>query len=171
MIQGLGPEGAPYPIEKLDAHQRDIRHVALSVFLFDGQKLLLQQRAIGKYHSGGLWANSCCSHPRWQEDVGNAARRRLGEELGISTPLTHMGELDYHADVGGGLSENEHVHVFHGRYQGPLRPNPEEVMATRWITVPDLQREIEAAPEKFTAWLRIYCRQHSGLTLEIGKLF
>lgn len=157
-IPAIDPEGRLFPMEKLEAHVRGQRHVAISAFVFDGPRLLIQRRAAGKYHCGGLWANTVCSHPHWGESPADAAARRLEEELGLRLPLRFAGEYDYRAAVGGGLVEDEHVHMFHGAAPGgaPLDPDPEEVQETRWVTRDDVAAEIEAAPERFTPWFRLY---------------
>lgn len=158
-IPGLAADGSTYPIEKLAAHREGARHLAISVFLFSGEHLLVQQRADGKYHSGGLWANTCCSHPHWGESMVDCAHRRLYEELGIAARMKRTTILDYDADVGGGLREVEQVHLFHGevdRENLVLKPNPEEVAATDWLTLAELRRRMQANPERFSAWFKLY---------------
>jgi len=140
--------------EKLDAHVRGLLHRAVSVLLFDARgRTLLQRRAAGKYHSAGLWANACCSHPRPGEDAPVAARRRLVEELGIDVPLVHALTFTYRAPVGGGLIEHELDHVFTGRFQGEPRPAPDEVEAWEWRDAARLPGEVSAEPERYAAWL------------------
>ncbi|AXI48685.1 isopentenyl-diphosphate delta-isomerase [Sulfitobacter sp. SK012] len=159
-------DGILQPVEKLAAHKRGLRHMAVSVFLMEGDRILLQQRALGKYHTPGLWANTCCTHPDWHEDPSVCATRRLGEELGIKgLQPTHVGQVEYRADVGGGLIEHEVVEVFVAQVDGalPLSPNPDEVMNTRWVSHNDLMAEIQATPEDFTPWLRIYLGQHGAM--------
>ncbi|QUJ78412.1 isopentenyl-diphosphate Delta-isomerase [Sulfitobacter albidus] len=159
-------DGTLQPVEKLDAHLRGLRHKAVSVFVMAGDDMLIQRRALGKYHTPGLWANTCCTHPEWDEDDLTCAHRRLREELGITdvTPR-HRGQVEYRADVGGGLIEHELVEVFvvEATRDLPLDPNPEEVMDTRWINRADLMMDLTATPEIFTPWLRIYMQQHAGL--------
>ncbi|SEA34117.1 isopentenyl-diphosphate Delta-isomerase [Rubrimonas cliftonensis] len=157
-IPAIAGDGSLYPVEKLAAHQLGLRHVAISAFVFDGPRLLIQRRALGKYHCGGLWANTVCSHPHWGESPAAAAARRLEEELGLRVGLSPAGEFDYRADVGAGLIEDEHVHMFLGRAgaDAALYPDPEEVAETRWVTREAMQAEIAAAPERFTPWFRIY---------------
>ncbi len=141
---------------KLEAHRRGALHRALSVFGFDAQgRLLLQQRAPGKYHSGGLWTNTCCSHPRPGEDTAAAAGRRLREEMGMNFPVTPAFTFLYRADFPNGLIEHELDHVFFGVCTGVPQPDPTEVSAWRYITLPDLAAEAAAHPERFTAWLAI----------------
>ncbi len=146
-------------VEKLEVHQRGLRHKAVSVFVMRGREVLLQRRAMGKYHTPGLWANTCCTHPRWGETDLACAARRLHEELGISDlALQRSGGIEYRADVGGGLTEHEVVEVFSAQAPAHLvpQPDPDEVMQTRWITLEALEAEVQASPEKFTPWLRIY---------------
>jgi isopentenyl-diphosphate delta-isomerase len=146
-------------VEKLEVHQRGLRHKAVSVFVMRGREVLLQRRALGKYHTPGLWANTCCTHPRWGETDLACAARRLHEELGISgLALQRSGGIEYRADVGGGLTEHEVVEVFSAQAPAHLvpQPDPDEVMQTRWITLEALEDEVQASPEKFTPWLRIY---------------
>ena len=140
----------------------------MSVFVFAGERLLIQQRADVKYHSGGLWANSCCTHPDWGESVAACAARRLPEELGFSTPLSLCAVVDYHADVGKGLIENERVHVFRGDVAAPFPVTgfaPAEVQAARWVTGDELRAEVARRPDLFTPWLRIYLDRWDELAL------
>lgn len=151
--------GSLTQVEKLEVHQRGLRHKAVSVFVMRGREVLLQRRAMGKYHTPGLWANTCCTHPRWGETDLACAARRLHEELGISgLALQRSGGIEYRADVGGGLTEHEVVEVFSAQASAHLvpQPDPDEVMQTRWITIEALAAEVQATPEKFTPWLRIY---------------
>lgn len=159
MIPGIDDAGALYPIEKLRAHQIGAFHVAISVFLFAGDELLLQQRAAGKYHSGLKWANTCCTHPHWGESVADCAVRRLDDELGFSVDVTAKGVVDYRADVGNDLIEHERAHIFVGHVDKDalvIVPNPDEVAAVRWAPIAGLRAEVAARPDDFSAWLRIY---------------
>ena len=155
--------GTLRPVDKLEVHKRGLRHKAISVFVTEGDRVLIQRRALGKYHTPGLWANTCCTHPHWGEDDLPCARRRLGEELGIAgLDLRHAGTIEYRADVGGGLTEHEVVEVFTARAMSDLtiQPNPDEVCDTDWIALPALRCLTETRPERFTPWLRIYMAQH-----------
>jgi isopentenyl-diphosphate Delta-isomerase len=155
-------DGVLTPLGKLDVHLRGLRHPAISVFLMasDGSgRTLIQRRALGKYHTPGLWANACCTHPHWGEDAQSAAVRRIGEELGLwDMALTRAGGQEYRADVGNGLTEHEVVDIFVGQLDaGAAVPfNPAEVMDVAWVTLPDLAAQIAAAPLRFSPWLRIY---------------
>ena len=166
MIPGIAEDGSLFPIEKMQAHREAVHHLAVSVFLFDGDDLLLQQRASNKYHCGGMWANTCCTHPHWNESALDCANRRLGEELGISAPITEGRIVEYEADVGNGLTERERVTMFTGRVSKAdlvIACNPDEVAETRWITAEALHEEIAATPERFTPWLRIYLSRFPDL--------
>ena len=159
-------DGTLVPVEKLSAHRRGLRHLAVSVFVVQRGAILLQRRALGKYHTPGLWANTCCTHPGWDEPAEDCALRRLDEELGIrGLALDHRGEVEYRADVGDGLIEHEVVQVFSAEAPEDLRivPNPEEVMATDWMTRAQLRAAIALSPERFTPWLRIYLNRHSEM--------
>jgi len=152
-------------VEKLEAHQRGLRHKAVSVFVMHGDEVLIQRRALGKYHTPGLWANTCCTHPNWGEDPMACAIRRLDEELGITgLTLDHRNRVEYRADVGGGLVEHELVDIFMASVPEriALAPNPDEVMDTDWVTRADLEARIRATPDVFTPWLRIYLDKHAG---------
>ena len=155
--------GTLTPVEKLEAHLKGLRHKAVSVFVLDGDAVLMQQRAMGKYHTPGLWANTCCTHPEWDEPPEVCAVRRLREELGV-TGLTpqHRHHLEYRADVGGGLIEHEVVDVFVAQANAGLSIalNPDEVMAVEWMPFDALRRAVTETPERFTPWLRIYLREH-----------
>ena len=155
--------GELVPVGKLEAHRRGLRHPAISVILMDGERTLLQRRAAGKYHTPGLWANACCTHPLWGEPPRDCALRRLREEIGVTgLDLVPLGRIEYRADVGGGLIEHELVDLFGARADSAaLRtaPNPEEVSELRWIALDALAEEIAETPERFTPWLRIYMRE------------
>ena len=167
-IPGLAADGSCFPIGKMEAHRRGVRHLAVSVFLFSGDALLIQRRADGKYHSPGIWANTCCSHPNWGETPDAAAHRRLREELGVSVPLEKTAVIDYAADVGGGLRECEQVHVYRGecdRRSLVLDADPREVAETRWAAPAALRLAVRAQPEDFAAWFRIYLARWRELRL------
>ena len=154
--------------EKLAAHQNNLLHRAFSVFLFrhhPGPELLLQQRAFHKYHSRGLWTNTCCSHPRLDESILAAGKRRLHEELGIHATLSDSGWFHYQAQLDSGLSENEIDHVLTGLVAPDTQviPNVNEVHSYRWVGLDALDRELDTHPEQFTFWFAaalMIARQH-----------
>lgn len=156
-------DGRLVPVEKLEVHRRGLRHKAVSVFVLEGSRVLIQKRAAGKYHTPGLWANSCCTHPRWEEAALACAGRRLEEELGITgLSLAQVGQVEYRADVGRGMVEHELVDIFRAA-AGPglvVRPEPQEVEAVRWVELSDLTEEMRREPERFTPWLQIYLAEH-----------
>lgn len=155
--------GTLTPVEKLEVHQRGLRHKAVSVFVMDGDKVLIQRRALFKYHTPGMWANTCCTHPGWDETPGDCAVRRLDEELGITGVYpAHRDRVEYRADVGNGLVEHEVVDIFLADAAPGLRvtPNPDEVAEVRWINLYDLAAEVARRPAIYTPWLRIYLAEH-----------
>lgn len=143
--------------EKMQAHREGLCHRAFSVFVYRYHtefEVLLQKRAKEKYHSGGLWTNTCCSHPRPDEETKGAAERRLFEEMGLKIPLHAIGQFHYIAHFDNQLMENEVDHVFVGEWvEQPLQPNPLEVEDFRWMTIPDLKKAIADQPTHFTPWL------------------
>jgi isopentenyl-diphosphate delta-isomerase len=154
---------------KLPPHQNGGRlHRAFSVFLFNSRgQMLLQRRSANKYHFASLWTNACCSHPRRDQPVLEAAAGRLRFEMGIDVPLTHLLTFVYRAhDPVSGLTEHEVDHVFTGRFDGEPHPNPDEVMDWKWISPSDLEAEIDAHPERYTPWFRIVLQRviHSKST-------
>lgn len=158
-------DGVLTPVEKLEVHQRGLRHMAVSVFVMNGPETLIQRRALGKYHTPGLWANTCCTHPRWGEAPADCAARRLREELGITgLDLRRAGGIEYRADVGRHLIEHEVVDLFvaHAADTLVLRPDPDEVMDTAWLPLAELAQQIHAQPARFTPWLRIYLAESWG---------
>jgi isopentenyl-diphosphate delta-isomerase len=157
------------PVDKLEVHVKGIKHKAVSVFVMDGKDVLIQQRAMSKYHTPGLWANTCCTHPHWNEDPSTCAVRRLNDELGIKNvyPI-YREQLEYRADVGGGMIEHEVVDLFVAPASArtlQLDLNPDEVMDTRWINIYDLATEVARHPEQYTAWLQIYLADHLDLVI------
>jgi isopentenyl-diphosphate delta-isomerase len=147
--------------EKVDVHRRGLRHRAISALVRNaGGDLLLQRRNLSKYHSGGLWANACCSHPRPGESPLDAARRRLMEEMGVDCPLEPLFTTHYRAAVSNGFIEDEIVHAFGGTYDGPVSPDPAEVSEWRWIALADLMVDQSAHPDVYTVWFRHYLRAH-----------
>lgn len=156
-------DGTLKPVEKLQVHRLGLRHKAVSVFIFHQGQLLIQQRAMCKYHSPGLWANTCCTHPEWDEDDLACAYRRVDDELGITgVNLVPAGELEYRADVGNDLVEHEVVQTFISISDEPpvIQPNPDEVMDHKWVDPINLARLIDVSPDSYTEWLKIYFRDH-----------
>ena len=147
--------------EKWAVHREARLHRAFSIFLVDkAGRLLLQKRSRAKYHSGGLWANSCCGHPRPGERTLAAARRRLGEELGARARLRFGFRARYCTALPNGLTENEIVHVYFGVAPQTLALNPAEVAAVGWMTLPDLKADIARRPARYAYWLRYYLKNH-----------
>lgn len=148
--------------EKLQAHSNGGRlHRAVSVLIFNSRgEMLLQRRADGKYHSAGLWSNTCCTHPAPGEPPEAAARRRLREEMGFDAPLKESFQFIYRADVGGGLTEWEYDHVFTGIYEGRVNPDPAEVSDYRWVGLEELREDARRNPEKYTKWFIILLEEH-----------
>jgi len=143
--------------EKIQAHKQGLLHRAFSIFVFspDMKKLLIQRRNPHKYHSGGLWANTTCSHPRPGEELETAAHRRLQEEMGFDTALTHIGSFIYKANFDNGLTEYELDHLFTGTYDGPVHPDPSEVSDYRWEDIDFLAKDLKDNPQKYAYWFRI----------------
>ena len=155
-------------LDKLSTHRQGLLHRALSVIVADREgRLMLQKRAAGKYHSGGLWTNTCCSHPRPGEPVDLAAHRRLEEEMGFGCSLRPLFTVHYRADVSNGLIENELVHVFGGRFEGTPQPNPDEVEDWRWSTIGDLRIEMARRPQTFSIWFRKYVKEFGDAIADI----
>lgn len=143
-------------MEKMEAHEKGLLHRAFSVFIFDRSgKLLLQQRAVEKYHSGGLWSNSCCSHPRKGESVKAAAERRLQEEMGFHVDVEEKFSFIYKSKLDKGLYEHELDHVFFATYEGNITPNPAEVMDYKYVELDWLDRDMRLNPENYTEWFKI----------------
>lgn len=169
MIPAIHNDGSLYAIEKMEAHTRAVFHLAVSVFVFSEGELLIQRRSMEKYHCGGQWANTCCTHPHWGgETQGEAATRRLHEELGFSVPLVEKRVVEYSADVGNGLHEHELVTMFVAdvdRDAINIAPNPDEVCETRWIAPEALRADIAAHPDVYTPWFKIYVERFPDLVI------
>jgi isopentenyl-diphosphate delta-isomerase len=142
-------------MEKMEAHQKGLLHRAFSVFLFNEKgEWLLQKRANTKYHSSGLWTNSCCGHPRPGEDIVSAAQRRLNEELGIQATLQVQFEFQYQTNFDNLLTENEWDYVLLGKTEASPLSNPDEVDDWKWISPEAVQEQIQLNPEQFTYWFK-----------------
>ncbi len=143
-------------MEKMEAHRSGKLHRAISVFIYNSKgELLMHKRAAGKYHSAGLWTNTCCSHPRPGEDAREAAMRRLQEEMGMKCELVHAFDFTYKAELENGLTEHEFDHVFTGISDALPAPNPDEVEAWEYICEEDLALELRDNPQLFTVWFRM----------------
>lgn len=141
---------------KMEAHEKALLHRAFSVFVFNDEgELMLQQRALDKYHSPGLWTNTCCSHQRDGESNIEAGKRRLQEEMGFVTELEESISFIYKAPFDNGLTEHEYDHVLLGSYNNEPIVNPEEVASWKWMPVEDVRRDIEKQPELYTEWFKI----------------
>jgi len=143
-------------MEKMEAHQLGLLHRAFSVFLFNSKgEMLLQKRAISKYHSGGLWTNACCSHPRKGETIEQAASRRTREELGCEPELQKIHSFIYKAALDNNLTEYEFDHVLFGNYEGEMNLNVDEVSEIVYLPIQQIRQEINEQPDKFTVWFKI----------------
>jgi isopentenyl-diphosphate Delta-isomerase len=155
VAQGIAP--------KMEVHRRGLKHRAISALVRNrAGQMLLHQRHPVKYHSGGLWTNACCSHPRPGETAPDAAHRRLAEEMGIHCALKPLFVARYRAAVSNGYIEDEIVHVFGGTYDGEVKPDPGEVADIKWIALDALIEDIALNPEHYTVWFRHYLRAHIG---------
>ncbi len=143
-------------MEKIEAHEKGLLHRAFSVFIFnDNDDLLLQQRALTKYHTPGLWTNTCCSHQKEGESHIEAGKRRLEEEMGFSVPLKEIMSFTYKAPFANGLTEHEFDHILVGYYNNNPKPNPDEVADYKWRSINQIKSDIANYPEEFTAWFKI----------------
>ena len=141
---------------KLEAHEKGILHRAFSVFIFNSKyELLLQKRASSKYHSGGLWTNTCCSHPREGEDILNAANRRLDEEMGIKTSLRKVYDFIYKAELDNQLTEHEFDHVFYGVCDNDPILNKDEAEDFKWVEMETVNNDIIKNEDNYTVWFKI----------------
>ena len=143
-------------MEKMEAHKKGLLHRAFSVFIFnDKGELLLQKRASHKYHSGGLWTNTCCSHPRPEETLDEAVHRRLVEEMGFDCPVKKSFSFIYKTTLDKGLSEHELDHVYIGQYNGSPLVNAEEVEDWKYMHPEKIRLAIKNDPNSFTVWFKI----------------
>ncbi len=143
-------------MEKIEAHRKGKLHRAFSILLFNSKgEILIQKRANIKYHSAGLWTNTCCSHPAPGELLKDATRRKLIQEMGIDVPCEYAFKFTYRVELENHLVEHELDHVFIGKFDGVAAINLKEVEACRWITIDQLKKEIQSEPEKFTYWFKL----------------
>lgn len=141
---------------KQEAHEKAVLHRAFSVFVFnDSNELMLQQRAFKKYHSPGLWTNTCCSHQRNGETSLEAGKRRLQEEMGFVTELSETTSFIYKAPFDNGLTEHEFDHILIGKYNDEPILNTEEVASWKWMLLEDVKNDIAINPDSYTAWFKI----------------
>ena len=170
IIPAIDVDGTLIPIEKMAAHEQGVLHLAVSVFVFCGRDVLLQQRAASKYHCGGLWANTCCTHPHWNEPLATSAQRRLREEIGLGVPLSPANTIEYRARVSDDLIEHERVQIFFGELKNQdfdFDLAPEEVAHVRWVDLDFLKSDARLNPNLYAPWLRIYLSRWSELGLQI----
>ncbi|MBU0598254.1 isopentenyl-diphosphate Delta-isomerase [Patescibacteria group bacterium] len=148
-------------MEKMEAHKKGLLHRCFSIFVFNSKKeLLIQKRAAGKYHCGGLWTNTVCSHPRSGEDINQAVHRRLQEEMGFDCELKEVTSFIYKSKFDNGLTENEYDHVFVGEYDQEPVINKEEADEFKWIGIDELKKDINSSPDNYTPWFKIIISQH-----------
>lgn len=157
-------------MDKLEAHEKGLLHRAFSIFIFNKNgEMLLQQRALDKYHSGGLWTNACCSHPMPGEETMVAAQRRLREEMGFDTVLELAFNFTYKTEFDNGLTEHEVDHVFTGLYDGVVTPNKAEVNSYSFQQVSSIKASIEAEPHLYTSWFKIAFPKLESYLAATGK--
>jgi isopentenyl-diphosphate Delta-isomerase len=143
-------------VEKMEAHYNGILHRAFSILIFNSKnEILLQKRNMNKYHSPGLWTNTCCSHPRYGENLQDATYRRLQEEMGFTCELKEIFSFLYRAELENNLVENEYDHVFFGIYDGKVVINKDEADDYKWININDVKSDIKDNPEVYTYWFKV----------------
>ncbi|TXK77330.1 isopentenyl-diphosphate Delta-isomerase [Mesonia sp. K4-1] len=143
-------------MEKIEAHEKALLHRAFSVFVYnDKNEVMIQQRALSKYHSPGLWTNTCCSHQKEGETNVEAGKRRLMEEMGFQTDLKEVTSFIYKAPFDNGLSEHEYDYILVGHYNEEPKINPDEVASWKWMSLEDIKKDMSNNPEKYTAWFKI----------------
>ena len=146
---------------KIEAHEKGFLHRAFSVFIFNNKRqLLLQKRNLNKYHSPGLWTNTCCSHQRDGESNINAGIRRLQDEMGFKTDLKEIGSFIYKVKFDNGLIEHELDYILVGEYENDVEPNPQEVDDWKWIGLEEINNDIKTNPEEYTEWFKIIMDNH-----------
>ena len=148
-------------IEKMDDHIKGLLHRALSIFIFNEKnELLLQKRYSGKYHSPGLWTNTCCTHPNKDERTDDAAIRRLQEEMGFSCDLKEVFSFMYYIKFDNDLIEHEFDHVYFGRYSNEISINPLEVEDYKWISLDNIKVDLKTNPDNYTFWFKYIIENH-----------
>lgn len=147
-------------MEKIEAHEKALLHRAFSIFIFnDRGEMMLQRRALSKYHSPGLWTNSCCSHPRPGESLEKATERRILEEMGLQCKMHEVFSFIYKATFDHGLTEHELDHVFIGTYNEDPMINTDEVEEWKWMDIEELLTDVDHHPEKYTVWFKIALKE------------
>lgn len=172
IIPAIAHDGSLYPVEKLAAHQQGLLHQAVSIFVFCGDDLLIQKRATSKYHCGGMWANTCCTHPYWGETLADSAHRRLREEMGFDLDLTPVNVITYKADVTNELIEHERVQVYVAhinRSDVEIAINVNEVSEFAWANVNYLKEEVLSQPALYAPWFAIYLSRWEELGVTPGR--
>ena len=158
-------------MEKMQAHEEARLHRAFSVFTFNSKgELLIHRRAKHKYHSGGLWTNTCCSHPMPNEAIEDAAHRRLREEMGFDCEVFKVLEFSYYAELDKGLTEHEYDHVFFGNFDGEPNINPEEVDSYMYISIPALKKSVEESPQLYTEWFKMILKKIDPHLEKVGAV-
>lgn len=154
---------------KMEVHEKALLHRAFSIFIFNSKgEMLLQKRATGKYHSAGLWTNTCCSHPKPGEDTATAASNRLQEEMGFNTPIKKAFSFVYQAPFDNGLTEHEYDHVFIGSFNGLIQPDPHEVSDYCYQPMETVKTNVQSHPDHFTEWFKIALPKVEAFLLEQG---
>lgn len=152
---------------KMEVHEKALLHRAFSIFIFNSKgEMLLQKRAAGKYHSAGLWTNTCCSHPKPGEDTATAASKRLQEEMGFNTPISKAFSFVYLAPFDNGLTEHEFDHVFIGSFNGLIKPDPHEVSDYCYQSMESVKTNVQSHPDHFTEWFKIALPKVEAFLLE-----
>ncbi|PKG43932.1 isopentenyl-diphosphate Delta-isomerase [Psychroflexus sp. MES1-P1E] len=150
-------------MEKIEAHEKAKLHRAFSVFIYNSKnELMLQQRALTKYHTPGLWTNTCCSHQKLEESNIEAGKRRLQEEMGFSTELKETISFIYKAPFENGLTEHEFDYILVGEYQNDPQPNSDEVHDWKWMSLDDIENDINKNPNLYTEWFKIIFEKHKS---------
>ena len=157
-------------MEKMQAHRKGVLHRAFSVFIFNDEgEMLIHRRALTKYHSGGLWTNACCSHPREGETTEESGHRRLMEEMGFDCDIQEQFSFIYRATLDNGLIEHELDHVFFGRFNGNPAPHPDEVCEWKYVNMQALGRDVSVRPEAYTEWFKIILNEVQSKKMDIAQ--
>ncbi|MDZ7845727.1 MAG: isopentenyl-diphosphate Delta-isomerase [Owenweeksia sp.] len=156
-------------MEKMEAHREGLLHRAFSVFVMNAKgEIMMQQRAEHKYHSGGLWTNTCCSHPRENEDIEDAAHRRMKEEMGFDCEMRKLLEFTYLARLDKGMTEHEYDHLYIGYFDGEPQPNPGEASNWKWMSIDSVTKDLRQNPGHYTEWFKIIFDRFSEKVTELS---